>query len=94
MVTQDTETTAVVFRRWRGEPHTVIALFPDIQNGDPQDTNNVLSYEHIGQHGGADYSGVIRRTVRATPREYRDLKAELEGLGYNLKVKLTRYAGN
>jgi hypothetical protein len=47
---------------------------------------HILSYEHIGQHGGADYQGVIDRTVPATEAEYSGLKRELEGTGYNLEA--------
>lgn len=71
-------TTKVVFRKWNdGE---VIALFPDI----PFNTRDytTISYEHRGQHGAADYSGVIARTTPATEPEYRDLLAELRFIGY------------
>lgn len=52
-----------------------------------------MSYEHVGQHGAADPSGVMRRTVAATPEEYSELKNELEQIGYSLRVrkKLTKF---
>ncbi len=79
-----TDVTPVVFRVWKGKDGTVVALFPTL----PADNSGRLceSYEHIGQHGGADYAGCIRRTRPATPEEYARLKAELTTIGYNLIV--------
>ena len=81
-MTQDTEITRVVFRKWKdGE---VIALFPDI----PSDAANwytCMSYMHIGQHGAA-CPAITYDTKKATPEDYNDLKQELEAIGYNLKV--------
>jgi len=74
----------VIFRKWKQSPHTVIALFPT--EPATRRRGEVLSYEHIGQHGAADYSGVISLTKPAKPSEYRALKKELEGIGYRLKV--------
>jgi hypothetical protein len=85
MIELDTHKTAVVFRKWNQKNGSgIIALFPEL----PSDTYGyyVLSYEHIGQHGGADYQGVISRTVPATPEESSDLVKELESLGYNLAI--------
>lgn len=76
------EQTKVVFRKYRnGE---IIALFP--QTGDRYNYE-VMSYLHIGQHGGADYTGVIRQTKPANANEYADLLAELKYIGYcNIRV--------
>lgn len=84
MSEQDIEKTAVIFRRWKGGNGGIIALFPEI----PADIHGyyVLSYEHIGQHGAANYSGVIARTVPASEEEYCNLKQELESIGYVLAV--------
>ena len=49
-------------------------------------SGNVNSYMHVGQHGGADYKGVVQSTKLATESEYSDLKAELESIGYDLKI--------
>ncbi len=76
--------TPVLFRVWpKSEGGSVIALFPTI----PADYagRSVQSYEHVGQHGGADL-GLIHRTRPATPPEYASLKSELESIGYKLKV--------
>jgi hypothetical protein len=89
---RDDPPTKVVFRQWRAEPRTIIALFPEI----PADLNGYTceSYEHFGQHGGADYEGVVSRTL-PVPRsqsseryaqDVDDLSRELESLGYVLHV--------
>jgi hypothetical protein len=70
--------TTVVFRRWyRQEDGTgIIALFPE----DDEGRGMCSSYEHMGQHGAASYTGVVSRTRPATPDEYAALKRELENL--------------
>jgi hypothetical protein len=80
---KDTYKTKVVFRMWDGQ---VIALFPEIDEGN----YFCLSYEHIGQHGGADYQGIVADSRLATPDEYKDLFEELESIGYNLDVRKRR----
>jgi hypothetical protein len=76
----------VIFRRWRDKDGGVIALFP----ANPADFVGMMcaSYEHVGQHGAADYAGVMRQTRPAaeTDPDVAALKAELEGLGYSLAV--------
>lgn len=83
---KDSYKTQVLFRYWRKE---IIALFPYLianYNG------NVESYQHVGQHGGADYLGIIQGSRPATKKEYKDLKKELESLGYNLEqIKKRNY---
>lgn len=71
--------TPVIFRVWRQQPRSVFALFP----AEPSDYDGLScsSYEHIGQHGAADYTGCMARSRPATPREYRDLMAELRSYG-------------
>lgn len=77
------ERTTVVFRRWPLHPRWgILALFPDIDAGH----GLCSSYQHVGQHSAAHYDNCIARTVPATPDKYADLKAELESLGYNLRV--------
>jgi hypothetical protein len=85
---KDDYITEVIFRKWKPYKEypnnsDIIALFPyEIENlrGD------ILSYEHIGQHSGADYDDCILQTTPAKENEYNDLKTELESIGYNLKV--------
>ena len=83
------ETTDVIFRHWEGD---VVALFPK----EPVDKygHHCLSYQHVGQHGSCNPGGIIRRSRPATPEEYADLKTELEGLTYRLRVvqRLSRAA--
>jgi hypothetical protein len=72
----------VIFRTWKGTSG-VIALLPEL----PADSNGYfcVAYEHLGQHGAADYHGVIRQTVPASRKEYAGLAAELKRIGYRLK---------
>lgn len=83
--------TVVVFRKFRNGGD-VIALFPYLPG--TNDLSTCSSYQHIGQHGSADYSGCMRASVPATPEEYASLKHELEGapFGYRLQVQLTAHA--
>ena len=74
----------VVIRVWNGASGDVFALFPTL----PADTIGRLctSYQHIGQHDGADYQHCIRNSRPATKAEARELLAELRQRGYNPKV--------
>jgi len=82
---KDTHITDVVFRCNKSGDFkgVVFAMLPH-ECGDR--SGHVTCYQHIGQHGTADYSGCIRDSRPATEEEYADLKKEMEGLGYNLKV--------
>ncbi len=76
--------TLVVFRRWREDNGgDFIALFPEL----PADYQGRFcdAYEHVGQHGGADYHGVVQATKPVTPDEAAPLLRELERIGYRLK---------
>ena len=65
----------------------VIALFPKLFTGQDNDNNQfILSYMHIGQHGGAS-DDLIDDLSPATADEYSDLKAELTSIGYELEVQ-------
>ena len=81
----DTEKTRVVFRKFK-RGGDIIALFPELSEGGAA----VESYQHIGQHSGADYTGVMGVTKPATPTDYQSLKIELEGIGYNLLIRERR----
>ena len=80
---KDEEKTVVVFRMWKAEPRTCLALFPAIEAG----AGLVQSYDHVGQHGGADYVHCIQMTHPAKPEEYAGLMRELESIGYNLVIR-------
>jgi hypothetical protein len=72
----------VVFRQWR-DTGDVIALFPEL----PADIFGTFcdAYETVGQHGGADYFGVIQRTTPCSSEDSADLAAELRRIGYRLR---------
>lgn len=76
------EADLVVFRKWR-DSGTIIALFPEL----PADLLRRFcdAYEHVGQHGGADYDLVVRHTVPATAAEAEPLAKELTQIGYQLR---------
>lgn len=75
------EVVPVVFRKYPdGE---IIALFPTIP-GDRYG-HYCLSYMHVGQHGSADYEGVVRSTESARPDEYKGLASELRSIGYQIR---------
>ena len=76
-------TTLVIFRVDRRPPHDVYALLPEI----PASPGCVTSYQHIGQHGAADYGHCIATSRPATPEEYADLAAELRQIGYSLDIR-------
>ncbi len=76
------EETGVLFRKWR-DASEVIALFPAI----PADLFGMytLSYERLGQHGGADFHLVVGATRPATHAEASSLAEELDRIGYTLR---------
>lgn len=75
------EKTFVVFRKWK-DTGGIIALFPTI----PSDLHGWYcdSYERIGQHGGADFHGVMLATTPARRKETLSLRRELRQIGYRL----------
>ena len=75
----------IVLRRWRKIPQTVIAFLPDV----PANPGRVMAYEHVGQHGEADYAGLLADTVPATVAEYdaAGLVAELRMRGYVPRIR-------
>jgi len=77
-------TDAVVIRVWKGDDTDVFALFPT----DPADNYGRLctSYQHIGQHAGAEYGHCIANSRPAKCREAAPLLAELRRIGYRPHV--------
>jgi len=73
----------VVFRTWR-RGGGVLALFPAWPTD--LDGRHCAAYEHIGQHGGADYAHCIRQSRPARAAEYRELARELRAKGLRLIV--------
>lgn len=86
---KDMGKTKVVFRVWKGLHDDVIALFPE----EEAEHGFCNSYEHVGQHGSADYSLIISRTRPATPAQYEALRQELESIGYDLEIRARRTYG-
>ena len=72
--------TKVIFRKFKNGD--VIALFPEL----PAYKHYITCYEHFGQHGSADYHVVLDQTKLASPKEYQELKKELETIGYDVVV--------
>jgi hypothetical protein len=64
-----------------GDPD-LFAYFPEEE---ADRSGNKTAYSHVGQHSAAS-PAYAEESREATPEEYQDLKAELEGLGYNLEV--------
>lgn len=79
--------TKVVFRKWKNDD--IIALFPNA----PWSRSGcaITSYMHVGQHGAADYAGVIADTSPAQENEYKDLLNELKAIGYTDLRVVQRY---
>ena len=80
-----TETTKVIFRRWK-ELREVFALFPAIPG--TNDPSTCLCYAHMGQHSNANYDACIKRSRHVFSRnpEVASLRRELERAGYVLKI--------
>jgi hypothetical protein len=58
----------------------------------PANFGYVLSYMHIGQHGEASLD-FFHECRLATEEEYKDLREELESIGYRLYLR-SRWNGN
>lgn len=81
--------TRTLFRKWRTGKQEVFALFIDEA---ASSTNPVYcnSFQHVGQHGGANPQGCIYDSTRATPDEYAELKLELESDPYNYIIEVVQ----
>lgn len=80
----------IVLRVWKDDDFDVFALFPTL----PADNYGYLctSYQHVGQHGSADYYHCIANSRPASEAEAADLLAELRTIGYNLRpIKRATY---
>lgn len=75
-------TEIVIFRK---DEFAVFALFPEI----PHDRQGIFctTYQHIGQHSGADYHHCIQTSKPASEDEYRNLATELRRVGYTLDIR-------
>jgi hypothetical protein len=89
----DSLATAVVFRRWgKRNGGEVLALFP-LEVTDYAG-RYCSSYQHVGQHGDADYTGCIGATVPADVSEpdCAALKLELESAPYHYRLRVLKRA--
>jgi hypothetical protein len=77
--------TRVIFKMSDGE---CVAFLLDC----PANYGNVLSYMHVGQHGEACIE-FFNDCKLATEEEYKDLREELESIGYRLYIR-SRWNGN
>lgn len=81
-------TTAVVFRTWKGSHKETTALFPyQIERFGNYGHISCACFEHIDQHGSADYENVIRQTRPATAAEIAELSAELTRAPYRYVLR-------
>lgn len=85
--------TGVLFRTFRSKPHDVIALFSSTYHDGSCNRGMCMSYMHVGQHSEADPNMMMSggATRPATPEEYRDLKKELETIGYRFTKIYQRF---
>lgn len=90
---KDENETIVIYRRFRDETKELIAFFPyDVYVlGHKHKTGKYLcsSYQFVGQHGEADYQGMLAVTKPCGPADAEEVNAlhlHLGDLGYNLKV--------
>ena len=79
---QKKQKTEVIFRVFK--EGNVLAMLPYEKYDRRGEFCN--SYQHIGQHGAADYVGCMRETRPAKPEEYNELFQELTSIGYDLKI--------
>ncbi len=83
------EVTDVVFLiDGEGEDQDLFAFFyNEPENNKSGDDKSFMAYSHVGQHSAASL-GYAKESRLATPKEYKDLKKELESppYGYNLVV--------
>jgi hypothetical protein len=82
---QDKKQTVVKFFKYRGS-EAILAYFPNLNYNKRLYGNRMKScYHHVGQHGACS-TDYIKGRKYAKPEEYKDLKEELESIGYNLKI--------
>lgn len=79
--------TKTKFLKWK-EDGDIIALFPEMNHESGEaNKGNIMSYMHIGQHGGAsDELANDDRLEVATEAEYAPLLRELKMIGYDIEV--------
>ena len=77
------ETQKVVFKKFMDE---VVAIFPNILYSEVLYGNEMITcYMHIGQHSACSVE-LLDELEDASEEQYKDLKIELEEIGYNLEL--------
>lgn len=71
--------THVIFRKFRDGD--VIALFP-YEPHNRFDVDSINSYMHVGQHGEAHYTHIMKVTKQCKDNEHQELFNELLEQGY------------
>lgn len=79
---RNNQLTSVIFRKYKSGGQ-IVAIFPNLDFSPDCD---VMTYEHIGQHGGGDYKTMMKITVPASQAEAKPLKQELLRIGYKLRI--------
>lgn len=79
-MTKDINKTRVQFL-YNPDNNDLFAFFPDEIAGN----SRRLCYSIIGQHSDCTLQ-YAHASEEATPEQYKDLKQEIEGLGYNLDI--------
>lgn len=83
----DEPITPVIFRRMnKGHGGEIIAVFPT--DAASFKDHECGCYIHVGQHSACDPWHIMRNSKPATPAEYADLRAELEGAPYGYRFKV------
>ena len=89
MTPLDTFKTPIIFRydTTKDGKGIIFAIMPYIVERD----GSVTYYQHQGQHSTGNYDVMIQTSRPANEFESADLKAELTGRGYNIKVIKQRH---
>lgn len=74
---EDAAVTRIVFKLEKDSKTDVVAFLLDV----PANWGYVMSYAHVGQHSEASII-YARECKPANKSQYKDLKAELESIGY------------
>lgn len=78
------EKTVVLFRVWKTDSKDVFALLPEVPGSCLRDYIG-SSYEFNG-HSAADLQLCIIKSRPAKPSEYKELKEQMERMGYELRI--------
>ena len=66
--------------------NSILAVFPEEYYNIHLDECLRVCYSRIGQHSSCDLGYIFEHTRQATRTEYKPLREELTGIGYNLQL--------